>query len=121
MIKTFALASVIYEDDLAERKKLPFKHNLEEDIALLTEEEAQLQRDISLISTFGEFSNLGLELSEEDKIPENALKQHLDEHEEPEELIKFLKSDQGGGGMAKCYPVSYIQGNFAYHAVKKTP
>ena len=42
MIKTFALASVIYEDDLAERQKLPFKHNVVEDLALLAEEEAQL-------------------------------------------------------------------------------
>jgi hypothetical protein len=44
----------------------------------------------------------------------------LKEQNEPEKLLKFIKSEQGGGGMAKCYPLSYIQGNFAFHTVKKT-
>lgn len=42
MVKTFALASVIYEDDLAERQKLPFKHKFNEDLALLEAEESEL-------------------------------------------------------------------------------
>ena len=41
MIKTVAMASVIYEDDLAEKAKLPFKHT-DEDLITLAEHEVQL-------------------------------------------------------------------------------
>ena len=40
MIKTFALASVIYEEDLSEKAKIPFVHHSVDDIALLKEEES---------------------------------------------------------------------------------
>ena len=33
--------------------------------------------------------------------------------------MEFIKSAKGGGGMAKCYPLSYLQGNFAYHELKE--
>ena len=42
MIKTFALASVLYEDDLEEKSKMPFIHHSVDDIAMLKEEESQL-------------------------------------------------------------------------------
>ena len=42
MIKTFALASVLYEDDLEEKSKMPFIHHSVDDIAMLREEESQL-------------------------------------------------------------------------------
>ena len=58
MIKSMAMASIIYEDDLAERRKLPFKHKKDEDIELLVACEKELQRDVSLISTFEKFTNL---------------------------------------------------------------
>ena len=35
MLKTFALASAIFEDDLAEKRKPPFRHSKEEDLAFL--------------------------------------------------------------------------------------
>ena len=38
--------------------------------------------------------------------------------EDSEGLMEFIKSEKGGGGMAKCYPLSYLQGSFAYHALK---
>ena len=79
MIKTFALASTIYEDDLAEKRKLPFKHDPVEDVAYLQQCEKELQADISMISTFGEFVNILGELKEEDKISDQALRQHLSE------------------------------------------
>ena len=37
MIKTFALASIVFQDDLAEKNKLPFKHLSVEDIDFLKE------------------------------------------------------------------------------------
>ena len=58
MIKTFALASIIYEDDLSETQKLPFKHHSVDDIALLKKYETELQKDVSLINIFGEFTNI---------------------------------------------------------------
>lgn len=37
-----------------------------------------------------------------------------------EALQNFIMSEKGGGGIAKCYPVSYVQGQFAnYHLFKK--
>ena len=41
------------------------------------------------------------------------------EQEEPEKLMEFIKSEEGGCGMAKCYPLSYLQGNFAFHSLKE--
>jgi hypothetical protein len=42
---------------------------------------------------------------------------HLEQNsiENKQQLIDFIKSSRGGGGMAKCYPVSFIQGNFAHY------
>lgn len=41
MIKTFALASIIYEDDLGESSRLPFEHS-PEDLDLLLGQEQEL-------------------------------------------------------------------------------
>lgn len=73
MIKTFALASIVYEDDLAEKRNLPFKHHPIDDIAFLKQCEVELQNDISMINTFGEFTNILGELKDEDKVSESAL------------------------------------------------
>lgn len=73
MIKTFALASIVYEDDLAEKRNLPFKHHPIDDIAFLKQCETELQNDVSMINTFGEFTNILGELRDEDKVPESAL------------------------------------------------
>ena len=31
---------------------------------------------------------------------------------------EYIKSEKAGGGIAKCHPLSYIQGNFAYYNLK---
>jgi len=34
--------------------------------------------------------------------------------------LAFLESAKGGGGIAKCYPMAYVQGNFTnYHLSAK--
>lgn len=72
MIKTFALASIIYEDDLSESSKLPFKHSVA-DIELLASHERDLQKDVALVSTFGSFTSIVETLDDEDKVPEDQL------------------------------------------------
>ena len=42
MIKTLALAQVIYEDDLAEKREIPFKHHGVDDVQMLIDEEKAL-------------------------------------------------------------------------------
>ena len=74
MVKTFALASIVYQDDLAERRLLPFKHHSVDDLNLLKEYASELQRDVALISTFGEFTEItGGELDDEQMVPEKLL------------------------------------------------
>ena len=73
-MKTFALASIVYENDLGESKKLPFKHHSVEDINLLEEYASELQKDVALISTFREFTELtGGDLDDEQLVPEKLL------------------------------------------------
>ena len=110
MIKTFALASVIYEEDLSEKAKIPFVHHGVDDIAMLRKEESELQKEISLVSVFEEFNNLLEEpLGEDDIVSEQVLQKQMSESkEDSEELMEFIKSEKGGGGMAKCYPLSYL-------------
>lgn len=120
MIKTFALASTVYQDDLAERQRLPFIHHSVDDIALLKQLETEVQAEVTLVSSFEKFSNLlaNGELDDEEMIQADALQKHMAEQEEPEKLMEFIKSERGGGGMAKCYPLSLLQSNFAFHEIK---
>lgn len=82
MIKTFALASIIYEDDLAERSKLPFIHS-QEDIDSLKECEHQLQKEVSLLTIFDDFAGVAGVLSPEELVPQDTLEKHLLEQDEP--------------------------------------
>ena len=108
MIKTYALASIIYEDDMAEQYKLPFIHHSVDDLGMLKAEELALKEDVDLISTFKEFSNIQESLEAEDMVPPDVLEKHLAEQDDPEQIRDFIMSEQGGGGMAKCYPLSYL-------------
>ena len=53
---------------------------------------------------------LGIKLEAKDLIADSKVASHLEQHEiEDKEVLKeYLKSEQGGGGIAKCFPVSYI-------------
>ena len=68
----------------------------------------------------GNYNSIGVELTESDLVPDKILNEHIKEQDEPEKLLEFIRSEQGGGGMPKCYPMSYLQGNFAYHHLKST-
>ena len=76
---------------------------------------------MALLSTFDHFSSLAGELTEDDMVAEDVLQKHLASQDDPEKVLEFIKSKHGGGGMAKCYPLSYLQGNFAYHHLKGGP
>ena len=37
------------------------------------------------------------------------------------DLLRFkdyVESEKGGGGVSKCHPVGFVQGNLAYHHLK---
>ena len=72
LIKTFALASSVYEDDLAEKRLIPFVHT-DEDLALLEEEERNLKSKLAFIDLFGDMSGLDLDLKPEDFASEKKL------------------------------------------------
>ena len=75
MAKTFALAKVLYEDE--EMTDLPFVHSAD-DIVTLKEEERKLQKDLTLVSFFGDMEGLGLEMGGSDLIPDSQIKNHLE-------------------------------------------
>lgn len=106
-MKTFALATTIYEDEVwAERDDIPFIHK-KEDLEVLKAEERNLNEKTSLVSMFEDFQGLGLtNLQEKDFLPSSKMQgiRGVD----PDELETFIKSERGGGGVAKCYPLGYI-------------
>ena len=59
------------------------------------------------------------ELTEDDFVAPNLIKENLGDRENPEQILDFIMSEEGGGGMPKCYSLSYIQGVFAYNELKK--
>jgi len=123
LIRTYALAQTIYEDDLKEENlTLPFVHHDTADFKLLKEVEKEYLEKISMVDIFGDFQGLDLTLNkDEDYVLESTVLENLQRHktQNTEELNAYLKSEQGGGGIAKCYPLSYIQGNFAYYHLFK--
>ena len=65
-MRTFALATTIYEDEVwAEREDIPFVHT-QEDLEVLKDEERDLNEKVSLVSMFGDMEGLGLNLTEND-------------------------------------------------------
>ena len=69
MIKTYAVATTIYEDDLAEKTHLPFPYKTKQDKELLKEEIKRMSAITSLADTFGDFGKLELDLEESDLVP----------------------------------------------------
>ena len=63
-----------------------------------------------MIDIFPDMKALGIKLEAKDLIADSKVASHLEQHEiEDKEVLKeYLKSEQGGGGIAKCFPVSYI-------------
>ena len=119
LIKTFALASAVYEDDLAESGHLPFAYS-EADLAEFRTEERALKEKMSFVDLFGDMAGLGLELTEKDYVSDRQLETHLEKEtpKDKEALLQYIKSERGGKGLAKCYPLAYIQGNFAHYHLK---
>ena len=115
MVKTFALATHIHEEDLAQYEGLPFRYCPNDDIELLEQEQRRIAHKLSLAEFFGDFSGLELELKPEDYISESKLRGSASHS--PEEL-EYLRSKEGGGGLVKCYPLGFIQGNLAYSHLK---
>lgn len=76
---------------------------------------------MALVSTFESFTNVVETLNDEEKVPEDQLHKHMNEldDEEKQKLLEFVQKPQSGGGMPRCYPLSYMQGNFAFHELKK--
>lgn len=80
LVKTLALATTVYEDNLwAEKYEIPFVHSAE-DIELLQSSEKILQRKLNLIEMFEDMEGLGLELKPDDFVTELKMKLHLDTH-----------------------------------------
>ena len=65
-------------------------------------------------------AGLGLELTEKDYVSDRQLETHLEKEtpKDKEALLQYIKSERGGKGLAKCYPLAYIQGNFAHYHLK---
>lgn len=124
LLKTLALASTVYEQDLGDDKvEIPFKHT-EEDVTTLKSIEKDYMGKMCMVDIFEDFSGLEQEMESTDYVPQSKVDQHLQQHagsdeEEKKKLDEYLKSKQGGGGIAKCYPLSFIQGNFAYYHLHK--
>lgn len=119
LLKTFALATTVYEEEVwAEKDEIPFIHHSELDMPVLAKAEQELRKRISLVDMFEDMEGLGVTLGKEDLIPEAQMKESLRSNAIPdkEALLKYLESAKGGGGIAKCYPMGYVQGNFTnYH------
>ena len=74
MIKTYALASCIYEDTLADnRDKLPFVHHGTEDVESLKSELRSIRGITSLTDMFGDYSKLDLEIDRSEYVPKEAM------------------------------------------------
>lgn len=65
LIKTFAVANVIYEDE--EISELPFTHDTA-DLDIFKQEQRKLQEKLSLIDIFPDMKALGLKLEAKDFI-----------------------------------------------------
>ena len=118
-VKKFALAKSVFDDTLGQDPEMPFRHHSKNDILKLEHAEHEILKKVSLVETFKDFSGLELELTPNDYLPESKFRQNLQQHEDPAEIEAYLKSEEGGKGQVKCYPMSYIQGNFAYYHLKK--
>ena len=75
---------------------------------------------MSFVDLFGDMAGLGLELTEKDYVSDRQLETHLAKEtpKDKEALLQYIKSERGGKGLAKCYPLAYIQGNFAHYHLK---
>ena len=63
----------------------------------------------ALVTTFESFSNLlSDELTEDDFVAPNLIKENLGDRENPDQILDFIMSEEGGGGMPKCYSLSYL-------------
>lgn len=60
-------------------------------------------------------------MTESDLVPEAQIDKHLEQHgtDDKQALKDFMTSEAGGKGIARCFPVSYLQGNFAYYYLDK--
>ena len=76
LIKTFALANVIYEDE--EFDEMPFVHEESTDMKIFKDEERKLEGKFSLIEILPDMEALDLKLEEKDFISESKVAAHLD-------------------------------------------
>ena len=74
MVKTFALATNIFLEDLAESHDLPFKHHAKDDIELLKSEQLRIMEQTSLVEIFKDLSGLELELKPNHFVSEKKFK-----------------------------------------------
>jgi len=91
-------------------------------VTKLAETSKAIQKSLSFVDLFEDFSGLGLSLEGKDlhsveEVYAKLRKTQLSPSEEEAARFKqFIESPRGGGGVAKCHPLSVIQSNFtAYH------
>jgi hypothetical protein len=123
LIKTFALAQTIYEQDFAEIC-LPFTHS-QSDLDKLTQAAREINRSLTFVDLFEDFAGLGLTLDKsKDIYPFSDVEKKMKASHQPttdadlQRFKTYVESEQGGGGVSKCHPVGFIQGNLAYHHLK---
>lgn len=75
-VKTFAMASSVYEDDLTGTGQLPFKYR-QEHLDLLKEEEREMQGDVAMVSFFKDVSDFNLDLQPSDFVSADILQKQL--------------------------------------------
>lgn len=109
-----ALQSVLNDDD--EVTMPPFPHD-DSDITKLKSFELGYQEHISLASHFNDMDHLGIEFKEgEDLVAQS--KEVLDQAIAEQPLLEnYFAQKKHGSDLLKCYPLSYLQGNFTYYHV----
>jgi len=104
-IRRHALMSSIFDEDAAERL-LPFEHT-EEDLVKQQKWEQTYLKEISLVSTFGDIDQIGVEFDSKDFIAQDRAIQDRIEAETPSSK-NYFASKAHGSDMFRCHPLSYI-------------
>jgi len=121
MVHNHALASIIYENNIQE-PEFCFTHDTETDAKTLAQAKKKLSEKLHLVDIFADFTELGgIEFEADDFVNAERVREHLEQNttndREKQMLKDFIFSERGGGGLAKCASVSYVQGNMAYHHI----